>query len=182
MDMNASSSLTSHPAFAGLSAALPAAGDLGAVVPKAPRVEDKADRRLRARSKRRRSDQIIGVSSLVGAAAAMPLVASPEAAAVLAVAAIALLAGERWAVGLVIAAELVLLGALLPFVLKQPPPLATAAALLSIAAAFPSMAATRRGAAALALLLGLRRTPATCRVFHFALLAFAALAGCAPLL
>ncbi len=174
MDMTPSSSLTSHPAFAGLPASIPVVGTAPA--------EDKAERRSRTRSRLRRSDQIIGVASLVSAAAAMPLVASPEASAVLAVAAIALLAGERWAIGLVIVAELALLAALLPFLLGQPAVVPTVAALLSIAAAFPSMAATRRGAAALALILGLRRTPTTCRLFHFALLAFAALAGCAPLL
>jgi hypothetical protein len=169
--MPPSSSLSSHPAFAGMSAAqLPAAGG------------DKAGRRLRTRSRLRRSDQIIGISSLLGAAAAMPLAASPEGAAVLAVAAIALLAGERWAIGLVIVAELALLGALLPFLLKQPPPFQTAAAWLSVAAAFPAMAVTRRGAAALALLSGLRRTPTTCRAFHLALLGLAVFAGCAPLI
>lgn len=144
----------------------------------------KEGRRQQARSRLRRSDHVIGVSSLVGAAAAMPLAASPEAAAILAVAAMALLAGQRWAIGVVMVAQLTLIAALLPFVLATPPPsqMATAAAWLSVIAAFPCLAATRRGAAALALLSGLRRTRATCRLIHVALLVLTVLAGCAPLL
>lgn len=175
--MHPSGSLTSHPAFAALPAQLPVAEPDAKV-----KAEAKAGQRQQTRSKLRRSDQIIGVSSLMGAAAAMPLAASPEAAAVLAVAAIALLAGERWAIGLVIVAELVLLGALLPFLLKQPAGLSTTVGWLSVAAAFPAMAATKRGAAALALISGVRRTRTTCRLFHLAILALAVLAGCAPLI
>ncbi len=171
--MHPSGSLSSHPAFAAIPAQLPVAE---------PDAEDKAPRRLRARSRLRRSDQIIGVSSLTGAAAAMSLAASPEAAAVLAVAAIALLAGERWAIGLVIVAELVLLGALLPFLLQQPAGLPTTVGWLSVVAAFPAMAATKRGAVALALISGVRRTRTTCRGFHLAILALAVLAGGAPLI
>ncbi len=145
---------------------------------------DKEGRRQKARTRLRRSDHLIGVSSLVAAAAAMPLAASPEAAAVLAVASMALLAGQRWAVGVVMVAQLTLIAALLPFVLATPPPsqLATAAAWLSVAAAFPCLAATRRGAAALALLTGLRRTRATCRFIHASLIALAVLAAGVSLL
>ncbi len=144
----------------------------------------KEGRRQQARSRLRRSDHVIGVASLVGAAAAMPLAASPEAAAILAVAAMTLLAGQRWAIGVVMVAQLALLAALLPFLISWPPPsqMDTAAAWLSVIAAFPCMAATRRGAAALALLSGLRRTRATCRLIHVALILLALVAGGTPLL
>lgn len=176
--MHPSGSLSSIPAFAGLSAELTE----GAHHHANARAEAREVRRRSARTRLRRSDRRIGVASLMGAAVAMPLAASPEAASVLAVAAIALLAGQRWAIGLVIVAELVLLSALLPFALAQPSPLVTAAAWISVAAALPSLAATRRGAAALVLLSGLRRTRSTCRLIHFALLALAVFAGCSPLI
>lgn len=170
-----SGSLSSFPAFAGLS---------GRQVrpPACPRTAAKEARRHHARSRLLRSDRRIGAASLLGAALAMPLVASPEAASVLAVASIALLAGQRWAVGLVIAAELVLLAALIPFALAQTSPLLATTAWASAAAAVPSLAATRRGAAALVLLSGVRRTRATCRAIHVGLIALAILAGCAPML
>jgi hypothetical protein len=175
--MRSSGSLTSIPAFAGL----PQLATQNAR-PFPARIEARESRRRTARSRLRRSDQRIGAATLASAALAMPLVASPEAASVLAVAAIALLAGQRWAIGLVIVAALVLLSALLPFALTQPSSLAAGAAWLSVAAALPCLFATRRGAAALVLLTGMRRTPATCRTIHLALLAFAVFTGCTPLL
>lgn len=180
--MHPSGSLTSIPAFAGLPAELTATPARTTEPARCARAEAREVRRRSTRSRLRRVDQRIGAASLASAALAMPLVASPEGASVLAVAAIALLAGQRWAIGLVIVAELVLLSALLPFAMTKPSALATAAAVLSIAAALPCLAATRRGAAALVLLCGLRRTPATCRAIHFALLALAVFAGCSPLL
>jgi hypothetical protein len=177
--MHPSSSLSSQPSFAGLTGQLAAMKSQRAAARTA-----KEGRRRRARTRLRRSDHVIGVASLVGAAAAMPLAASPEAAAILAVASMALLAGQRWAIGVVMIAQLALLAALLPFVVAHPPPspMSTAAAWLSVVAAFPCLAATRRGAAALALLSGVRRTRATCRVIHVAALVLTVIAGCAPLL
>ena len=177
--MHPSSSLSSHPSFSGLTGQLTARkGQLAAAR------TAKESRRQRSQTRLRRGDHVIGVASLVGAAAAMPLAAFPEAAAILAVASMALLAGQRWAIGVVMIAELALLAALLPFIVSHPPPtpMSTAAAWLSVVAAFPCLAATRRGAAALALLSGVRRTRATCRVIHVAALVFTVLAGCAPLL
>src|SRR2546423_4138960 len=77
-----------------------------------------AHRRAVARSKRRREDVWIGATALVAAMLALPLAPSswhgPEVASVLAVSATALLAGERWAVALVVIAELLLLPTIWP--------------------------------------------------------------------
>lgn len=101
----------------------------------------------------------------------------PEVAAVLAVSATALLAGQRWAIAVIAIAELLLLptewprafmggGALGPHV----------APLLAVVALVPGLLALRRGAAALVLVTGRRRTRATCRRVH-ALLVVGGLVG-----
>jgi hypothetical protein len=139
-------------------------------------------RRRLARLRIRRADRIIGTSSLAAAALALPIgSASPEAASVLAVAAMALLAGQRWALGVVIVAELALIAALWPAALG-PAGWSSAAAWVGLAAALPGIIAMKRGAAALALLAVERRTRATCRVIHGLLLMLAMLCGCSPLL
>ena len=94
-------------------------------------------RRELSRTKRRRDDAWLGVSALVAAMAALPLAQSswhgPEVASTLAVSAVALLAGQRWAIALVLVAELLLLPtiwpraflggvALWPGRIAQPPP------------------------------------------------------------
>src|SRR6266513_3591912 len=66
----------------------------------------------RAVLRRRRDDLGIGVTALLAAMLALPLSQSswhgPEVASVLAVSATALLAGQRWAIALVVLAELLL--------------------------------------------------------------------------
>jgi hypothetical protein len=145
-------------------------------------------RHARARTRRRREELWIGASALVAALVALPLAPSswhgPEVAAVLAVSATALLAGERWAIALVVRAELVFsptlaARAFLGGLALWPGRIAALAALILIV---PGLLAMRRAAAALVLLTGRRRTSATCRRFHVALVAVGVVAAVIPLL
>src|SRR5215212_7696637 len=76
------------------------------------------ERRELARRKVRRDDLWLGVTGLAAAMAALPLAQSswhgPEVASTLAVSAVALLAGQRWAIALVLIAELMLLPTIWP--------------------------------------------------------------------
>ena len=130
----------------------------------------------------------IGATALVAALTALPLAPSswhgPEVAAVLAVSATALLAGQRWAIALVVVAELLVaptLGAraFLGGLALWP---GRIAALTSLVLIVPGLLAMRRAAAALVLLSGRRRTSATCRRFQLALVAVGVLAAVVPLL
>jgi hypothetical protein len=160
---------------------LPVLAGLADQVGQAPADLSKAVRRLRARSRLRRSDLTIGVSGLLAGATSLLLAAgSQEAASVLAVAAVALLAGQRWALGVVIPAELLLLGSLGGALLSASG--LPAGTWVALAALLPGLGAVRRGAAALVVLTGLRRTRTTCRLIHAALLMVTLVSGCAPLL
>src|SRR5688572_16903807 len=79
---------------------------------------DRTQRRHLARTKRRRDDMWMGMTALVAAMAALPLAQSswhgPEVASTLAVSAVALLAGQRWAIAVVLIAELMLLPTIWP--------------------------------------------------------------------
>jgi hypothetical protein len=130
-----------------------------------------------ARSRRRRDDVWVGVTALVAAMLALPFAPSswhgPEVASVLAVSATALLAGERWAVALVVIAELLLLPTIWPraFLGGMAVWPGRIAALGALAAIVPGLLANRRAAAALVLITGWRRTGATCRRVHAGLVA-----------
>src|SRR5215467_12939075 len=71
------------------------------------------DRHRVSLTRRRRDDLWIGITALIAAMLALPAGQNswhgPEMSAVLAVSATALLAGQRWAVALVVLAELLLL-------------------------------------------------------------------------
>jgi hypothetical protein len=104
-------------------------------------------------------------------------------AAALAVSATALLAGQRWAIAAVAIAELLLAPtvasrALLGGLPLWPDQLAALGALIAIV---PGLLASRRAAAMLVLMSGRRRTGATCRRFHVALVAISAVATIVPL-
>lgn len=138
-------------------------------------------RRLSARARQRRRALIVGLSGTAAAGLALPFTtASPEAASILAVAAMAMLAGQRWALGVIIVAELALVRALLPIALQPPLDHGAVLSWVSLAAMVPGILAMRRGAAALALLAMRRRTSAACRLIHAALLVLALLCGCGP--
>jgi hypothetical protein len=103
---------------------------------------------------------LIGVFGLVAALAVLPLptvAQTPEIASVLAVAAVALLAGQRWALPIVVLADIALIGALWPRAFLHDPPSTEAqvGVLLGLAGALPGVIALGRTAPALAeLVLG----------------------------
>jgi uncharacterized membrane protein YjjB (DUF3815 family) len=139
-----------------------------------------------ARSRLRRGDVWIASTGLLAAMAALPLsqtsMHGPEVAAVLAVAATALLAGQRWAIAVVVIAELLLVPALWPRAFLPGAALdVRIAALAAVFAIVPGVLAMRRAAAALVLVTGRPRTQRTCRRFHMALAAVGVLGIVLPL-
>lgn len=141
-----------------------------------------------ARSRRRRGDIWVGLTALAAALAALPLAPSswhgPEVASVLAVSATALLAGQRWAIALVVLAELLVAPTVGVRAFEGGLALwpGRIAALSSLILIVPGLLAMRRAAAALVLVTGRRRTSATCRRFQAALVAMGVLAAVLPLL
>ncbi len=129
----------------------------------------------------------IATTALLAALLALPLAPSswhgPEVAAVLAVSATALLAGQRWAIAVIVIAQLLLLPTVWPRAFLPGSDLAVRiAALGSLIAVVPGVIATRRAAAALVLVTGRRRTQTMCRRFHAALVVAGAIATALPLL
>src|SRR5687768_15809105 len=118
-------------------------------------------RRETSRLRRRRDDLLIAMTALVGAMLALPLAQSswhgPEVAAVLAIAATAMLAGQRWAIAVLVIAELMLLPTAWPRVMQGDPVVRMMAA-GTLIAMVPGLLAMRRAAAALVLLTGWQRT------------------------
>ncbi len=139
-----------------------------------------------ARARRRRDDVWIAAAALVAAALALPQAQStwhgPEVAAVLAVAATALFAGQRWAIAVIVLAELLLVPTLWPraFV-GDASLLARLPAFGSLLAMVPGVLAMRRAAAALVLVFGIRRTRTTCRALQFAIAGVGLVAAALPL-
>jgi hypothetical protein len=138
-------------------------------------------------TRRRREDLWVGGTALVAGLIALPLATSswhgPEVAATLAVAATALLAGQRWAIGIIVLAELLLLPTAWPRAFIEHGPLpGRIAALVALGLAVPGVLALRRAAAALVLLLGRPRTQRTCRRVQRAMIATAVLSALLPLL
>lgn len=149
---------------------------------------DRLERRQLARTRRRRDDLWVGVTALIAALVALPLAQStwhgPEVSAVLAVAATAMLAGQRWAIAIVVLAQLLLAPTLAQRAVSAGLDLwpGRIAALVAMMASVPGLLAMRRAAAALVLVTGQRRTRATCRRFQHALVAVGLLATIVPLL
>jgi hypothetical protein len=140
-----------------------------------------------AKLRRRRDDRWLAITGLIGALLALPLAQSswhgPEVAAVLAVSATALLAGQRWAIGLIVTAQLFLIPTVWPRAFLEYSDIASSiVALVTLASMVPGILAMRRAAAALVLVTGRERTPRMCRRFHTGLLAVGVLAIVVPLL
>jgi hypothetical protein len=141
-----------------------------------------------ARSRRRREDLWVAITALIAAMLALPLAQSswhgPEVAASLAVAATAMLAGQRWAIGVVAIAELLLAPTLAMHALGGSFALwpTRGCAFVGLLLVVPGLLAHRRAAAALVLLSGITRTSRTCRQLRVALLVGAMLAAALPLL
>jgi hypothetical protein len=146
----------------------------------------RSDRRNSAKLRRRRDDLWIALSALTAAMLALPFAQNswngPEVASVLAVSATAMLAGQRWAIALVVIAELLLVPTVVPRAFAGGDLAFGAVHLLSVAMLVPGLLATRRAAAALVLLTGWRRTQRTCRRLHFALMFGIALVSFVPFL
>jgi len=145
------------------------------------------ERRASARLRRRREDLWIAGTALLAAMLALPLARNswngPEVAAVLAVSATAMLAHQRWAIGLVVIAELLLAPTVVPRALAAPDDLLVGiTGIVATAALVPGLLAMRRAAAALVLITGWERTRATCRRFHAGLIAAGVLAATLPIL
>jgi hypothetical protein len=119
---------------------------------------------------------------------ALPLAPSswhgPEVAAVLAISATALLAGQRWAISVIVIAQLLLLPTVWPraFLPANDHLAVQLAALGSLIAVVPGVIAMRRAAAVLVLVTGRRRTQTTCRRFHAALVLAGLIATSLPLI
>jgi hypothetical protein len=151
-------------------------------------------RRAELRTQRWRADLAIALSALVAAMFALPLAQNiwhgPEVAATLAVAATAMLAGQRWAIALVVLAEMMLLPTIVPTALFGTSAtsifgvgaLAQITAWLAIAGCVPGLLAMRRGAAAMVVVTGWRRTRRSVRGTAFGLVACGALAAIVPFL
>src|SRR3954464_15749622 len=138
-------------------------------------MDDVAVRRhARARTRLRQGDLWIALSALTAAMLALPFAQNswngPEVASVLAVSATAMLAGQRWAIALVVIAELLLVPTVVPRAFAGGHLAIGVVHLMSVGMLVPGLLAARRAAAALVLLTGWRRTQRTCRRLHFALI------------
>jgi hypothetical protein len=148
----------------------------------------RAERREHARRKVRRDDIWLGLTALAAAMASLPLAQSswhgPEVSATLAVASVALLAGHRWAIALVLIAELMLLPTIWPRAFLGGVALwpGRIAALTSLIMIVPGLLSARRAAAAMVLITGWRRTQRTCRHFQLGFAALGIVTALLPLL
>lgn len=106
------------------------------------------------------TDVWVGCFGLIAALAVMPLPTvgqTPEIAAVLAVVSVALLAGQRWALSIVVLADIALIGVLWPRAFFDDPPSTPAqvGVILGLIGALPGIISFGRAAPALAeLVLG----------------------------
>ncbi len=146
----------------------------------------RSTRHTQALTRRRRDDLFVGVTALLGSMLALPLATSnwngPEVAATLAVAATCMLAGQRWAIALVAFSELLLaptlvVGAFSGGLALFPGRIVAFAALLMLV---PGLLQMRRAAAALVLLIGIKRTQHRVRRVHAAVIALGAVVIALP--
>ena len=126
------------------------------------------------------------MSALTAAMLALPFAQNswngPEVASVLAVSATAMLAGQRWAIALVVIAELFLVPTVVPRAFVGGQLGIGLVHLLSVAMLVPGLLAMRRAAAALVRLSGWERTQRKVRRLHFALIFALALVAFLPFL
>src|SRR5687768_17237690 len=137
--------------------------------------EPRTERHETARLRRRRDDLWVATTAMIAAMLALPFAQSawhgPEVAAVLAVAATALLAGQRWAIAVIVVAELMLMPTVWPraFLHDDLQLLARLAALATLFAIVPGVLSMKRAAAALVLVTGRTRTRQVVRRVHLGL-------------
>lgn len=142
--------------------------------------------RVRASTRvRRRDDLWIGATALVAAMLALPLAQSswhgPEVAATLAIGATAMFAGQRWAIAVVVLAELLLLPTAWPRAFLGDDTAVRLAAFGTLVAMVPGLLAMRRAAAAMVLVAGWKRTRAMCRRFHVGLVGLGVIVASLPI-
>ncbi|MDQ3363982.1 MAG: hypothetical protein M3680_00935 [Myxococcota bacterium] len=146
----------------------------------------RAQRQATARLRRRRDDLWIASTALLAALFALPFAQSswhgPEVASVLAIAATALFAGQRWAIAVIVVAELLLMPTMWPRAFVGDADLIPRlVALATVAAVVPGVLSMRRAAAALVLITDRARTRQNCRRFHTGLVLIGLLAAVLPL-
>jgi hypothetical protein len=131
------------------------------------------------------SDAWLAATGLVGGLLALPLAQNtwhgPEVAAVLAVSATALFARQRWAIALIVIADLFLLPTVWPRAFLGGDLESRCVALITLAAIVPGVLAMRRAATVLVVMSGRRRTQKMCRRVHGLLFAVFVLAALVPL-
>ncbi|MDQ3334714.1 MAG: hypothetical protein M4D80_06110 [Myxococcota bacterium] len=147
----------------------------------------RTERQQTARLRRRRDDVWVASTALGAAMLALPFAQSswhgPEVAAVLAVAATALLAGQRWAVAVIVVAELMLMPTIWPRAfLGDGMLMARIAALATLFAIVPGVLSMKRAAAALVLITNQRSTGTIVRRVHLGLIVTGLIATLLPLL
>lgn len=116
---------------------------------------------------------------------ALPLAQStwhgPEVAAVLAVSATALFAGQRWAIALIVIADVLLLPTVWPRAFLHGDFEARCLAVVTLAAIVPGVLAMPRAATVLVMMTGRRRTHQVCGRVFAVLVALSLLAAVVPL-
>jgi hypothetical protein len=126
------------------------------------------------------------LTGLISAGLALPLAQSawhsPEVAAILAVASVARLAGQRWAVGVIVLADLSLLPTVLLRAALGPGGIPRLIAIATIATLVPGLLAVRRAVTLLPVILGQTGTEQMLRRAQIGLLAVIVFAVIAPLL
>lgn len=100
----------------------------------------------------------------------------------LAVSATALFAGQRWAIALIVVADLFLLPTVWPRAFLAGDLTPRIVALVTLAAIVPGVLAMRRAATVLVVMSGQRRTQLVCRRVHVGLIAIGVIAALVPLL
>lgn len=145
----------------------------------APAAQTRTRRHTTAKLRRRRDDLWVATTALTAAMLALPFAHNswngPEVASVLAVSATAMLAGQRWAIALVVIAELLLIPTMVPRAFAGDDMFTGVVSLISVGALVPGLLSMRRAAAALILVTGWQRTQRACRRAHYALITGATL-------
>jgi hypothetical protein len=148
-------------------------------------IERAKDRRqATARRRRQRRDAWLAATAMLGALLALPLAQTTwhgaEVAAVLAIAATAQFAGHRWAIAVIVIAELFLLPTVWPRAFLEGELGSRIVALTTLVAMVPSLLAMRRAAAVLAVLTGRRYPRLKRRWIHAGLLVSCVIAFVIP--
>ena len=138
------------------------------------------------RAYRHPSDTWLAATGLVGGLLALPLAQNswhgPEVAAVLAVSATALFARQRWAIALIVIADLFLLPTVWPRAFLGGDLASRSVALVTLAAIVPGVLTMRRAATVLVVMTCQHRTQVMCRRVHAGLIAISVMAVIVPLL